>query len=1011
MSMLQQLRAWLTSPDTSTVYTASDLRAYLRLTLGIGIGLSVCAGVGLYLLHDPGWDRFLLTATLFVGVTLALLFLLGRVPLRRITYALVGAYGLVFVIGAITGTGVRGTAYSGLTLAVMLAGLFLGRRATLATALFSMLFGLGLILANALGWLVNIQRPLSEIATWLNLSVYFILAALMLNFALRQIEGALAQARRELAERECAQAEVRRLNADLERRVAERTAQLAESEARYRLITDNASDVIWITDLNLRLTYISPSVERTRGYTPAEALRQSPEQALTPESLQRALAAYAEELERAGRVEAAYTRTLDLEYYCKAGHTTWSEVKVSFLRDETGQPVGLIGVERDITDRRAAQAALRESEARLQLALEAARLGTWMHDFKNDQTFFSERMRAIYGEQVPADSVDFIHPADQPQVRQTLGRVLQNQRTEFALTYRVVLPDGQLRWIESWGQAAYDATGQPQSLTGVARDVTERMQIEEALRASENRFSQIFEASPAAMLILSETKGVTDVNEAFLRLVGCARAEVMGPGWRSLNWAIGPRADEQVVDWLARLGPERDFAFRRQSGEAGFASLSAQAIDLEGEQRFVVSFLDITDRKQAEMVLQHRTQRLETLSMIGRAILRRQSSADIAREALTYLHRLTGADRASVVMFDFERQEARMLAVVGVGEALWPPGMTLDFNALTTVLALREEQYAPDIVALETRSPFLERLLADGLRCALTLPLLPDENVMGRVHLTAFQTDAFDPEARAMAREVADMLAVALQQARLHEQVQHYANDLEQRVLERTAQLQAANEELEAFSYSVSHDLRAPLRGIDGFSRLLLEEYAPQLEAEGHRYLSRIRENAQGMGRLIDHLLHFSRLGRQPIAKQMVNMTALAQQALAELRPAVDGRQVELILADLPAGWADPTLLRQVFVNLLGNAFKYSHQRTPARIEVGWREGAYYVRDNGVGFDMRYVAKLFGVFQRLHHADEFEGTGVGLANVKRIIERHGGRIWAEAAPDQGATFYFTLADA
>ena len=251
------------------------------------------------------------------------------------------------------------------------------------------------------------------------------------------------------------------------------------------------------------------------------------------------------------------------------------------------------------------------------------------------------------------------------------------------------------------------------------------------------------------------------------------------------------------------------------------------------------------------------------------------------------------------------------------------------------------------------------------------------------------------------------------EQRQAQERIRQLNLDLERRVVERTAQLEAANKELEAFTYSISHDLRAPLRGIDGFSRLVLEEYAGLLDDTGQHYLHRVRDNTQRMSQLIDDLLQFSRLGRQPMHKQTVDPAALAREAWSDVLPEAEGRSVDIVIADpLPAGKADPALLRQVLINLLGNALKYSRNRALARIEVGHqlRAGAvvYFVRDNGEGFNMQYADKLFGVFQRLHAQDEFEGTGVGLAIVQRIVHRHGGRIWAEAEVNHGATFYFTL---
>jgi len=233
------------------------------------------------------------------------------------------------------------------------------------------------------------------------------------------------------------------------------------------------------------------------------------------------------------------------------------------------------------------------------------------------------------------------------------------------------------------------------------------------------------------------------------------------------------------------------------------------------------------------------------------------------------------------------------------------------------------------------------------------------------------------------------------------------------RELERTnIALRETNADLDAFSYSVSHDLRAPLRAIEGFSQIVMREHADELGPEAQRYVGIVRRNALEMGALIDGLLEFSRLGQQPLRKREVDIEALCRQVVDELRSTPDGRAAVITVGRLPGARADPTLVRQVLVNLLSNALKYSRARHPARVEVGAGERAgeitYWVRDNGSGFDMRYGDRLFKVFQRLHSAEEYEGTGVGLALVARIVKRHGGRVWAEAVPDQGATFSFTL---
>jgi signal transduction histidine kinase/PAS domain-containing protein len=270
------------------------------------------------------------------------------------------------------------------------------------------------------------------------------------------------------------------------------------------------------------------------------------------------------------------------------------------------------------------------------------------------------------------------------------------------------------------------------------------------------------------------------------------------------------------------------------------------------------------------------------------------------------------------------------------------------------------------------------------------------------------------PRIRNILKVFAARASAELQRKAANDALYELNQTLEMRVQKRTIQLEAANKELESFSYSISHDLRAPLRAIDGFSRILQEDYRDRLDAEGNRYLKIVRENAKRMGELIDDLLNLSRLNRREMTRQSISVNKLVQKLLGNFESELASRQIEFVFADLPDCKGDRSLITQVWINLLSNAIKYTSKTESARIEIGCQETEdekiYFVRDNGAGFDMQYADKLFGVFQRMHLERDFEGTGIGLAIAQRIVQRHGGRIWADAAVNLGATFYFTIPD-
>jgi signal transduction histidine kinase len=451
-----------------------------------------------------------------------------------------------------------------------------------------------------------------------------------------------------------------------------------------------------------------------------------------------------------------------------------------------------------------------------------------------------------------------------------------------------------------------------------------------------------------------------------------------------------------------------------QPAAAAFASRDAQlrfvrfAYATLAAFLLAVAWLGMIELRRTQRSLASHAERLRILHEIDQAVLAEQTPEEVAAAVIGPLRELLDLPRAIVNRFDLAAGQVEWVAAAGRRRTHVGPGVRFSLALMGDVEALRRgENQLIDVNALPA-GPESAALLASDIRFYMAVPMIAGGELLGALSFGG-PSAAFPNEHVAIVREVAAQLAIALSQARLLARVKGHAAELEARVSSRTAELEVSNNELESFSYSVSHDLRAPLRAVDGYARMLEEDHAARLDDEGKRLLSVVRAASTRMGLLIDDLLAFSRLGRQQPARRTLDMTALAREVIAELNAAGLAR---ISLSALPQAAADAALLKQVWSNLISNALKYSGKRPDASVEIGGRqapgENVYWVRDNGVGFDMRYVDKLFAVFQRLHRAEEFPGTGVGLAIVQRVVARHGGRVWAESKPGEGACFYFAL---
>ncbi len=531
---------------------------------------------------------------------------------------------------------------------------------------------------------------------------------------------------------------------------------------------------------------------------------------------------------------------------------------------------------------------------------------------------------------------------------------------------------------------------------GLEREIAERKRAEEALRESQEGFRLLLDGAKDYAIYMLDPEGhVISWSEGAARLKGYRSEEILGQHFSCFylpeDRAAGTPARE-LQESLAKGRFEAQAQRVRKDSSVFWADVVITPMyDDSGVLRGYSKIArDITERRRAEERLAEQAEKL--------------ACSRQALEAQTRMLKLV-LDSVGEGLIAAD-QEGRFLIwndcankLMGRGAAdlpseQWTPHYQVFLPDGIT-------PYPPD------RLPLVRALHGESVQVELMIEHPEREN---RVSLEVSARSMKDAQGN-LCGGVAILRDITQQKANERE-IRELNDELEHRVAERTAQLEVANKELEAFSYSVSHDLRAPLRHISGFSRILVEEFGATLDPGAQHYLDRIQSGTQKMGLLVDELLRLARVGRHALNLQTSSLNAMVAEVITILQPETEGRQVEWVIADLPAVECDPILVKQVFQNLLANALKFTRPRAHSVIQVSCREEdgqlVFMVRDNGIGFNMKYVEKLFGVFQRLHSGEEFEGTGIGLVTVQRIVHKHGGRVWAEGEVDKGAAFYFTL---
>lgn len=545
-----------------------------------------------------------------------------------------------------------------------------------------------------------------------------------------------------------------------------------------------------------------------------------------------------------------------------------------------------------------------------------------------------------------------------------------------------------------------------------------------ALQEAERKYRNIFEDGLLGIALTTPEGRLLEVNKAFAALTGYKSPQQMIDEVTNVGEEVyaDQASRERIKEILARDGMVSGFEtrFKRRDGGIIWVLINSRVVmDAGGKVLYFDSMLeDITARKLAEEEMQGKMRELNALYLASQAFLGLTDIELLHEEICRLIVDQFGLRMAWIGILEEGSYEVRPVSIYGE-EADYLKNIRVTWDDTPsgqgpTGKAIRcgQAQAVDRIDEDPEYTVWHERAMALGYRSSASLPMRYEDRIIGALSLYSDLPGYFTEDRLRVLQSYANLAAVAMRRAALHAEVKSYAGELERRVAERTAELEAANHELEAFSYSVSHDLRAPLRAMDGFSKMLMEDYHDSLDETGRDYLARVHGASQRMAQLIDDLLSLSRVTRAEMRREPVDLSALALEAVEAIRRKEPERRVEVAIAPGLEVWGDPRLLGLVLENLLSNAWKFTSRSDEARIELGALEEAeglvYFVKDNGAGFEMAYVDKLFNAFQRLHSASEYPGTGVGLATVQRIVRRHGGQVRAEGETGKGATFYFTL---
>ena len=804
-----------------------------------------------------------------------------------------------------------------------------------------------------------------------------------------------------------------------ERKSAEE--RLRTSEGKYRQIVETTHDGIWMIDTEDKTTFVNRRMAEILGHTPEEMIGRPLLSFLAADVL--------EDVEtRLKGHRQGFSESFERRFLRKDGAEVWVLMSTNPLPSHDGAYSGALAVATEITDRKRAEERLRASEERYRQIVETTHDGIWMIDAESRTTFVNRRMAEMLGYTPEEMTGQPIFKFMTDDARATAERNVERRKKGIAEEHDFCLQrkGGAEVWTIMEATPLLAPDGTYAGALATVTNITERKKAEETLRASSETHRSVLQTAMDGFWLADAKGHLLEVNEAYSRMSGYSQRELLTMRISDFEANEKPEETDSHMQALVTGGYDRfETRHRRRDGTVFDVEVSTQHKTIEDGR--VVAFLrDMTERKLAETQIERMTRLYQALIGVGEAIVRASTPGELFREICRVLVEsgcfkmawMGWRDVASpqILVVGSHGDHTGYLDGIRVFADRRPEGMG------PTGTAIREgKPYVCSDFSGDPRTlPWRGAAARAGWRSSAAFPVRFGGETSGALTVYSLDTDVFGDREVSLLERAATDISFAMEklehevgQRQAEERVRQLNSDLEQRVQERTAELEAANRELDAFSHSVSHDLRAPLRAITGFSAKVVKSHSGQLDTEGQRLLGVISSNAQRMSVLIDDLLAFSRTARAEVRHTRLDMEEIARSVFEEVAGGPETRtKTEFQLGELPNAEGDAPLLRQVWVNLLSNAVKYSsHAEKPVVEVTGEIEGdfaVYRVRDSGAGFDMAYADKLFGVFQRLHSVAEFEGTGIGLALVKRIVTRHGGRVWAEGEVGKGATFSFAL---